>query len=364
MGRELPTGMEACTKIKYMLEYSYMARTATPFDSAIRGVLGVLPPRMRKVIERRYGLFGAAPQTLDAIGKKEGVTRERIRQIENESLRRIRESKEFALLAPSFETLEQMLKRFGGMISETIMEDRSVFGGSANKHAGLFLLELAPFAKRRKEDDHFYPRWHHIKTNAEAIEKAVLDFAKDLEKSGVAHTEKEFFGHMAKALSRVGETTEQALTSYLKSAKHLAQNAYGEYGHRASHLVRPRGMKDEAFIALKKAGRPLHFTEIAGRIHSSSGRKAHVQTVHNELIKDKRFVLVGRGLYALSEWGYNPGFVRDVITDVLKKGAKHEEDIVKAVAAVRFVKRSTIVTNLQNKKRFFQLDDGTYTLVA
>ena len=341
-----------------------MARTATPFDSAIRGVLGVLPPRMRKVIEKRYGLFGAAPQTLDAIGKKEGVTRERIRQIENESLRRIREAKEYALLAPAFETLEKMFTRYGGMISETVMEERDFFGGNANKHAGLFLLELAPFARRRKEDDHFFPRWHHAKVNAEAIEKSLREFARDLENSGAAHTSQEFFARMAKIVAKAGETSEAALSSYLRTAKHLAQNAYGEYGHRASHLVRPRGMKDEAYIALKKATRPLHFTEIAGRIRSSSGRKAHVQTVHNELIKDKRFVLVGRGLYALSEWGYNPGFVRDVITDVLKKGPKREEEIVKAVSVVRFVKPSTIVTNLQNKKRFLQLDDGTYTLVA
>lgn len=341
-----------------------MARITTPFDSAIRGVLGVLPPRMRKVIEKRYGLFGSAPQTLDAIGKKEGVTRERIRQIENESLRRIRESKEYALLAPAFETLEKLFARYGGMISETVMEERDFFGGNANKHAGLFLLELAPFAKRLKEDENFHPRWYHESVSADAIENALREFAKDLETSGSAHTEQEFFARMAKIVGRAGQTTEPALQSYLRTSKHLAQNAYGEYGHRGSHLVRPRGMKDEAYIALKKIGRPLHFTEIAGRIRSSSGRKAHVQTVHNELIKDKRFVLVGRGLYALSEWGYNPGFVRDVITDVLAKGPKNEEAIVKAVSSVRFVKTSTIVTNLQNKKRFLQLDDGTYTLVA
>jgi hypothetical protein len=119
---------------------------------------------------------------------------------------------------------------------------------------------------------------------------------------------------------------------------------------------------------LFKHGKPLHFQQVAIAIDQSGFRgkkKAHPQTVHNELIKDgERFVLVGRGLYALKEWGYTPGTVRDVIEDVLKKEPKgmHKDAIVQAVLARRFVKENTIMLNLQNKSYFKKGENGTYYL--
>ncbi len=69
----------------------------SPFDTAslslrredIEAALGSLPDRDRKVIELRYGLLGEAPCTLEEVGREFGVTRERIRQIENNTLKRL-----------------------------------------------------------------------------------------------------------------------------------------------------------------------------------------------------------------------------------------------------------------------------------
>jgi RNA polymerase primary sigma factor len=69
----------------------------SPFDTAslslrredIEAALGSLPERDRKVIELRYGLLGEAPCTLEEVGRAFGVTRERIRQIENNTLKRL-----------------------------------------------------------------------------------------------------------------------------------------------------------------------------------------------------------------------------------------------------------------------------------
>ena len=56
----------------------------------LRAILEALPPTERTVITLRFGLEDEAPMTLEAIGQRLGVTRERIRQIEGAALRKLR----------------------------------------------------------------------------------------------------------------------------------------------------------------------------------------------------------------------------------------------------------------------------------
>jgi RNA polymerase primary sigma factor len=71
--------------------------SASPFDTAsvnlrcedIQRALDSLPERERRVIELRYGLTGEPPRTLEEVGRAFGVTRERIRQIENNTLKKL-----------------------------------------------------------------------------------------------------------------------------------------------------------------------------------------------------------------------------------------------------------------------------------
>ncbi len=57
---------------------------------SLRAILGALSPRERQVLELRYGLDGQQPRTLDEVGRAFNVTRERIRQIEHQSLKKLR----------------------------------------------------------------------------------------------------------------------------------------------------------------------------------------------------------------------------------------------------------------------------------
>ncbi|MDQ5927659.1 MAG: hypothetical protein QG633_97, partial [Patescibacteria group bacterium] len=87
-------------------------------------------------------------------------------------------------------------------------------------------------------------------------------------------------------------------------------------------------------------------------------------TTHNELIKDGRFVLVGRGLYALTDWGYMQGVVRDVIKKVLNEhGPLKRDEIIDKVLKERYVKPNTIIVNLQDPEHFEKQSDGAYKLV-
>ena len=127
--------------------------------------------------------------------------------------------------------------------------------------------------------------------------------------------------------------------------------------------IRTKGIRDYAYLVIKRQGAPMHFRDVADAITSLFAKKAHVATTHNELMKDERFVLVGRGLYALSEWGYKPGVVRDVIREVLKKhGPLSRERVLEEVKKVRYVKDNTILVNLNDPKNFKRAKDGTYSI--
>ena len=108
----------------------------------------------------------------------------------------------------------------------------------------------------------------------------------------------------------------------------------------------------------------MHFVDIANKITEYLGDSVKVNTIHNELIRNQEFILIGRGIYALKEWGFKPGTVLDVIVGVLeKKGeAMSVEDITNKVLKTRNVKRTTIYMNLQNKKVIERVGRNFYQL--
>ncbi|MCX6721035.1 MAG: winged helix-turn-helix domain-containing protein [Candidatus Staskawiczbacteria bacterium] len=175
-----------------------------------------------------------------------------------------------------------------------------------------------------------------------------------MQKIGKPIAKKDF--HSAVALK--AGIPEAASFSYLEVSKNIQPNKEGELGLISWPEIKPRGVKDKAFLVFKKHGKPLHFTKVAELIdrleYSLPNKKTYPQTVHNELIKDGRFVLVGRGTYALSEWGYVPGTIKDIIMKVMKDKNQptHKDEIVKEVLAQRFVAKNTVLMNLNNKKYF------------
>ena len=161
------------------------------------------------------------------------------------------------------------------------------------------------------------------------------------------------------------EVDKETAHRYLKISKTVAQNKLGEWGRTSSPNVKTRGVKDYAYLVMRASGSPMHFREVAEAIFKTFAKKTHTATTHNELIKDERFVLVGRGVYALKEWGYKSGVVREVITDILKKeGPMDKEDIVEKVLKERYLKKNTILVNLMNPKNFRKLADGRYTVAS
>ncbi|MDZ7726325.1 MAG: sigma factor-like helix-turn-helix DNA-binding protein [Candidatus Campbellbacteria bacterium] len=324
----------------------------------------VLPERARDIIVARYGLGqNREKMTLEGIGNLYGITRERVRQIENHSLNSIRKSEQYEEHQISFKELEEIIRSLGGVVAEEDLLKHLSDSERIQNHI-VFLLELGNNFKKQKEDKHLKHRWYIEDELHDKVHKAIQDLYSNLTDEELV-TEPEIISRFLEHVKDVSEEyrNEEIARRWLGVAKHIDRNPLGEWGRSTSPNVRVKGMRDYAYLVIRKHGSPMHFREVAEKINEMFGKKAHIATTHNELIKDPRFVLVGRGLYALREWGYETGVVKDVIKSILKKhGPLSRENIMEKVMKERYVKGNTILVNLQDTEVFGKDSRGRYYL--
>jgi DNA-directed RNA polymerase delta subunit len=327
-------------------------------------LLSLLTKRGRDVIESRYGLGSkASKMTLDAIGKKYGITRERVRQIENHSLITIRKSKEYKDTQPVFTELKEVILNLGGIIAEKDLLKHLSKDPATQNHLN-FILVVGEEFKREKEDEDFKHRWHVDPELAKKIQNSLKKLYSRLSDDELV-LEGDLINNFLDECKDINEKykNEEVIKRWLSISHKIDKNPLGEWGKTSSPNVNAKGMRDYAFLVIRKHGSPIHFKEVAKAISQYFDKKAHVATTHNELIKDPRFVLVGRGLYALAEWGYMSGVVKDVIRKIIEKeGPLTKEKIIDKVLKERYVKENTIMVNLQNSKYFKKDKEGRYSI--
>lgn len=328
----------------------------------VKKLLAGLPERSRDVLTKRFGLGKDTKRmTLEAIGSDYGITRERVRQIEDHSVSTIRKSDNYKEAEAFFTELVGVIDDLGGVISEQELLD-SVATTEAAKNAIHFLLVVGdPFIKLR-ENDHFTHRWSVDDLLTRNVEDSIKKIYENLNDDDII-AESEIINAFLKHVKEISEKhrDEEIIKRWLGTSKKIARNPLGEWGRSESPNINVKGIRDYAYLVIRRHGSPIHFKELAEQITKTFNKKAHVATTHNELIKDPRFVLVGRGMYALADWGYSAGVVRDVIREILEKeGPLSKEEIIDKVLKERYVKENTIVVNLQNGKHFKKTKDGKY----
>jgi hypothetical protein len=340
-----------------------MATTYKPKQIS-KKLLSELGERALDVVANRFGLTpDAERKTLESIGQKYGITRERVRQIENAALNTIRKSDAFQDHETSFDELKSVIHDLGGIISEDEILSHVTKDSTAQNHVH-FHLVLADHFTDHKENDHFKKRWSVRDDVTDSVHDALKNLYKSISLNELL-TEEELVEKFMEQLQDIAEHArdEEIVKRWLRLSKKIDSNPLGEWGRADSKSVRVRGVKDYAFLVMRRHGSPMHFREVAQAITETFGKKTHPATTHNELIKDDRFVLVGRGLYGLREWGYKPGVVADVIQGILEKeGPLSKEDVVDRVLKERYLKRNTILVNLQNPKKFKKNKDGLYSV--
>ena len=321
-----------------------------------------LAKRSQDVLVSRYGLGSKATRlTLDAIGKKYNITRERVRQIENHSLAAIRKSKVYKDSEPIFTELKETIIGLGGLVSEKDLLKHLSEDLNTQNHFH-FLLVIGEEFKREKEDEEFRHRWHVDAALSDNIKTALRKLYSKLSDDELVF-ESDLITSFLDEVKDLNEKykNDEVIKRWLSISRKIGKNPLGEWGRSSSSNVNAKGMRDFAFLVIRKHGSPIHFKDVAKAITQYFKKKAHVATTHNELIKDPRFVLVGRGLYALSEWGYMSGVVKDVIRKILEKeGPLLKEKIIEKALKERYVKENTILVNLQNPKYFKKDKDNRY----
>lgn len=338
-----------------------MPQTTTQFDykQAAQAALKQLKrDRDRQIIAKRFGFGLAKRQTLEKIGHDFSITRERVRQIEKATLTKLRATttREVGEANAQFKAyLEQ-----NGQVA-SLENVATAYGAEIPRESAylLFLAELSADITVIDSSDQFRPA---LALLPEYTEAKVAKIADELIRTITEIAKPQPLSKIATKLSI--EVAPDTLAGIAGITRGLA-NLDGKWGLVSWPEVNPKSIRDKTYLVLIKQSKPLHFSEIARRIHElkPGGRVVTVQAVHNELIKDLRFVLIGRGIYALSEWGYTPGTVADIIVEVLKSESPlHKDEIVRRVLDKRQVKTTTIVLNLQEKPQFVRVAKATYTL--
>ncbi|MBI2642052.1 MAG: hypothetical protein HYW96_00565 [Candidatus Wildermuthbacteria bacterium] len=336
-----------------------------PYEKISFQVISHLDPRTKNIVVRRFGLEDEEPFTLERIGEKHGITRERVRQIVEDAMEDIREniaeSRAKTSVEDIFARFEDNLKEEGHVKREDLFVE-SLRDSFSPFHV-LFFLNLGDQFLRQKETDLYHPFWT---TRGEALE-TVPELLQELH---------EYFESRKEALpleelrSIYKSSKAMAFNSLLEISKRIAKTHDGKWGLKQWPEVHPKTIRDKAFLALKHTGKPLHFREVAevikglqARLSSKVHKNILPQTVHNELIKDQRFVLVGRGKYGLTEWGFLPGTVKEVMVEILKENrGLDREAMIEKTLSQRHVKESTILLNLQDRATFLRDDSGKYYL--
>lgn len=339
--------------------------TKAELSKVVEGILSNIGrPREADVISRRYGLKGSK-ETLEQVGETLGITRERVRQIEKATMLRARLSLEDDK-NPDFNVAEMdMVKALHEMgrsgridtLSCKLMGDDS----TASKATVTLLADLSHKMVVTSENDRYYSAVvlcndkddHSIKHNVDKVVSVLRSHGKPV---GLDSLYKLVSGNYEHPME----------VAAIASISKQVTNLDGLWGLTSWPQVNPRNIRDKIYVVLKQSQQPMHFSDIASAVKKQNFKRNNVteQAIHNELIKDDRFVLIGRGIYALAERGYKPGSITEVISGLLKaNGTMYRDDIVREVLKVRQVREATVLLNLQSKPQFKRVAKSQYKLV-
>jgi DNA-directed RNA polymerase delta subunit len=328
-------------------------------------MLSDLKDRASDVIINRFGLNpGAEKKTLEEVGKKYNITRERVRQIESAAISLIKKSKAYKEEKAIFDELKDLIHSLGAVVSEHDLLPHISKDKEVQNHIN-FHLVLGDYFKKHQADNHFKARWSVDDKIAEQVHDSLKKIYSSLNDQDIipeSEMIKKFLNHMKDVSDKY--KGEEIAKRWLSISKKISKNPLGEWGKVSSSNINIRGVKDYAYLVMRKHGSPMHFREIVDVINKTFDKKVNYATCHNELIKDPRFVLVGRGLYALGEWGYKTGIAREIIASILEKeGPISRDQVVEKVMKERYLKKDTILVNLANSKYFKKNKEGFYTNV-
>jgi len=350
-----------------------MANTKTTenicLSEVVEEMFMVLSTKEKDVIVKRFSLDNQPRRTLESIGQHFSVTRERIRQIEKIALGKLRRTFQTTRLNLINELASKIMTDNGGLLLESklVSEILNIIRSDDQVDAHIIKLGLNINQNLEKIDKSNLnkPYWKFKEVDISTIDMIIKTGIKVLKKKGDVMSDAKLVSQIRQLLSdKLAGCTDPLLISSLEVDNRTKRTENG-FGLMSWRHINPRSIRDKAYIILKEEKKPLHFVEISNKIAESGFDKkvVTVQAVHNELIRYDQFVLVGRGLYALKEFGYRKGTVADIIEDILKKNKTlTKQEIIEGVMKQRHVKKGTISLNLQKNPQFVRVGRAVYKL--
>lgn len=341
-----------------------MDKNAEILKKAISGSLNIIEQeREKEIIARRFGLKGSK-ETLEQIGATLSITRERVRQLEKAILIRLQISAEDKQI-PELPAAEKLLIRNlteMGRVAKLDDLAKKIYGEKISDKEKASIYFIATFSKSLvviEESDRFYASIGIAEYGScSSVKERVDEIVKAIKNNGKPMT-----------IEELDEKLDYEHPDHIKATASISKqlaSLNGVFGLVKWSSVNPKNIRDKIFVILENKKEPMHYSEIAKAIKESDFKRKNVtlQAIHNELIKDSRFILIGRGIYALSEWGYKKGTIAEIIKNILEKAGEPltREEIVRQVLKVRKVKETTILLNLQNKQLFKKVDKNSYVL--
>lgn len=327
-------------------------------------ILNSLNDKQQNVIKKRFAIDAKEPLTLQEIGNEYGITRERVRQIQNEALNKLRRNSQvIEQIKNLHDELHEFLETHGGLKHEEKLLDSFLTAHlKIQKPKGLSgFIHLAlhighPYFKNIKEDNEFFAHWYNLET---AVKNARRLTEEMINRFNKIKTILHYYDVIEEARKIIKGLSEKAIISYLEISKQISSNTFGYWGLADWEEIRQRGVKGKIYVILEKERRPMHFREIYQIINKHYPKKVKIPTVHNELIKDDRFVLAGRGTYALRKWGYEDLPVKDVIIKIIRenKGKLSKEKLIQEVLKRKIVKPETVKLNIKMLKNIKEKGD-------
>ncbi|HNX11083.1 MAG TPA: sigma factor-like helix-turn-helix DNA-binding protein [bacterium] len=311
----------------------------------VNSLFDELLERERDILTRRFALKGGEAETLEQIGRLHKLTRERVRQIESSSLRKLKKLEYLdSYLSTVKSAVSQLLQEHGGLMDrEFLLDVMAMFcidtkGDDSErdlykKNFDFIISQLLEDQVDKVDKSNEFNSYYKLKDNSiEHLEDLAKEITRQVEKGNTTMTidqllelinksdsynrhqdklktsidsnlhpifKSEIFPEKAEVIN-----ANKVLYSLIQAAKNIDRNKFGHWGINEWPEIKPKKISDKIYLILKNNGQPMHFTDIAAKINEIGfdSKKANAGTVHNELILDDRYELVGRGLYALKEW--------------------------------------------------------------
>ena len=330
----------------------------TPVDRALK----ILTKQQHNVISLRYGLEGRKKLTLQEIADDYSLTRERIRQIQNFSLKKLGNNECIHTLSSVVTQVENMLRSCGGISSEESLCVSCNLTTKVEQNYLRLLLDLSENFFLSQETDHAKSYWYISDEDKKRTDRILDSLHKKFESMSNTVLNKEQFEDTFKKISKKHDNkSKKGIQSYAHTprlSKKIKQNMFNEWGLSEHPEIALANLSGYIRVILRDAGKPLHFSEVTKRVSNVRSAECNSASCHNELVRNDHFVLVGRGLYALKEMGYKSGTIYDVIVEGLEKnGPMTREEVLDYVLKRRHVQENSIILALYQKENFGRDND-------